>query len=110
MKNTSLIVSIISLVAAITFGVLYLTGVEIKKNDVAKEGEKTEITATEGDIVYIERKSARWKGSNLLHTVTSGETLHTLSQVYGVRLDQLSKLNRIRPSDPLSEQQTIKLR
>lgn len=54
MKNTSLIVSIISLVAAITFGVLYLTGVEIKKNDVAKEGEKTEITATEGDIVYID--------------------------------------------------------
>lgn len=74
-------------------------------NDV---GSATEPSA--GDIVYIERKSARWKGSNLLHTVTSGETLHTLSQVYGVRLDQLSKLNRIRPSDPLSEQQTIKLR
>lgn len=74
-------------------------------NDV---GSATE--PSQGDIVYIERKAARWKGSNLMHTVISGETLHTLSQVYGVRLDQLSKLNRIRPSDPLNEGQTIKLR
>ena len=53
MKNTSLIISIVSLVVAITFGVLYLTGKNDKKTADA-EGESTEITASAGDIVYVE--------------------------------------------------------
>ena len=53
MKNTSLIISIVSLVVAITFGVLYLTGKNDKKAAGA-EGESTEITASAGDIVYVE--------------------------------------------------------
>ena len=63
-----------------------------------------------GDIVYIERKSARWQGNDLLHKVVEGETLHMLSQIYGIRLNQLSKMNRIRPTDPLKVGQTIRLR
>ena len=65
---------------------------------------------SEGDIVYIERKQARWQGSNIQHTVTAGETMHTISQVYGVRINHLAKLNRIRPSDPLTEGQLLRLR
>ena len=53
MKNTSLIISIVSLVVAITFGVLYLTGKNDKKAAGA-EGESTEITVSAGDIVYVE--------------------------------------------------------
>lgn len=53
MKNTSLIISIVSLVVAVTFGVLYLTGKNDKKVAGA-EGESTEITASAGDIVYVE--------------------------------------------------------
>ena len=53
MKNTSLIISIVSLVVAVTFGVLYLTGKNDKKTSGA-EGESTEITASAGDIVYVE--------------------------------------------------------
>lgn len=64
----------------------------------------------EGDIVYIDRKMARWDGENMVHTVTAGQTLHIISQIYGVRIDQLAKMNRIRPYDPLVEGQTIKLR
>ncbi|MBE6202752.1 MAG: LysM peptidoglycan-binding domain-containing protein [Rikenellaceae bacterium] len=63
-----------------------------------------------GDIVYVERKSARWQGNDLLHKVAEGETLHMLSQIYGIRLNQLSKMNRIRPTDPLKVGQTIRLR
>lgn len=74
-------------------------------NDV---GQAAQLSA--GDVVYIERKSARWKGENTLHTVKAGETLHLISQIYGVRIDHLSKLNRARPSDPLVEGQTLKLR
>lgn len=65
---------------------------------------------SEGDVVYIERKASRWKGEAAFHTAKRGETMHYLSQTYGVRLDQLSKLNRIRTSDPLADGQTIKLR
>ena len=77
-----------------------------KFNDVAEEA-----TLKEGDIVYIERKAARWKGdAGLLHTVAAGENLYIISQLYGVRLPQLSKLNRIRVDAELMEGQTIRLR
>lgn len=63
-----------------------------------------------GDIVYIERKAARWKGDAVHHTAHRNETLYQLAQHYGIRLDQLSKLNRMRASDPLNDGQMIRLR
>ena len=53
MKNASLIISVISLIAAITFGVLFLTK-DNKKADAPVEGEATEVVASKGDIVYID--------------------------------------------------------
>jgi len=53
MKNTSLILSIISLIAVVVFGVLSLNK-DGKKAEVAVEGESTEVTAQKGDIVYID--------------------------------------------------------
>ena len=53
MKNTSLILSIISLIAVVVFGVLSLNK-DGKKAEVAVEGEGTEVTAQKGDIVYID--------------------------------------------------------
>ena len=53
MKNASLVISIISLIAAITFGVLFLTkGTD--KAEAPAEGEATEAAACKGDIVYID--------------------------------------------------------
>ena len=52
MKNTSLILSIISLVAVVVFGILSLTGG--KSADVQTEGEAAEAAATKGDIVYVD--------------------------------------------------------
>ena len=53
MKNTSLSLSIISLIAVVVFGVLSLNK-DGKKAEVAVEGEGTEVTAQKGDIVYID--------------------------------------------------------
>ena len=53
MKNASRIISVISLIAAITFGVLFLTK-DTKKADAPAEGEATEVVASKGDIVYID--------------------------------------------------------
>ena len=63
-----------------------------------------------GDVVYVERKLSRWGGSGLFHTVAEGETLHFISQLYGIRLQQLSKLNRVRESVELKAGQQICLR
>ena len=52
MKNTSLILSVISLVAVVVFGVVSLTGKDAVET-VAAEGESTEVAA-KGDIVYID--------------------------------------------------------
>ena len=53
MKNASLVLSIISLVAAITFGVILLTNGS-NKSEVLAEGESTEAVASKGDIVYVD--------------------------------------------------------
>ena len=51
MKNTSLILSIISLVAVVTFGVLSFTGKDTAAVEVIEE---TAEVASKGDIVYID--------------------------------------------------------
>lgn len=75
-----------------------------KFNDVAKGVE-----LAEGDIVYIERKLSSWMGDDLLHKVQAGETLHQISQLYGIRLKSLSKINSMRSNVELTEGRTIRL-
>ena len=53
MKNTSLILSVVSLVAVVVFGVLSLTGKNTASAEVTEGGEATEVAA-KGDIVYID--------------------------------------------------------
>ncbi len=54
MKNTSLILSVISLIAVVVFGILFLTK-DGKKAEVVTEGEATEaVAAQKGDIVYVD--------------------------------------------------------
>ncbi|MBR6544078.1 MAG: glucosaminidase domain-containing protein [Alistipes sp.] len=64
----------------------------------------------EGDVVYIERKASSWVGNEMMHRVSKGETLHQLSQLYGIRLQSLSKLNHIRATDNLVEGAMLRLR
>ena len=53
MKNTSLILSIVSLVAVVVFGVISLTNGG-KATDVQAEGAAAEAAASKGDIVYVD--------------------------------------------------------
>lgn len=53
MKNVSLIISIVALATATVFGVLYLTDGE-KKADANAEEVSNEVSASKGDIVYID--------------------------------------------------------
>ena len=63
-----------------------------------------------GDIVYIERKKARWEGNAHMHTVRRDETLHSLAQSYGIRERSLAKINRISRGSQLRNGQIIKLK
>ena len=85
--------------------IFYVSAGNLRRfNDVERKAQ-----LKEGDIVYIERKLTSWMGEELLHTVKSGETLHDISQLYGVRLKNLTKQNSMRSNAPLTEGRTIRI-
>ncbi len=50
----------------------------------------------EGDIIYAEKKKRRAAKSykeHPWHTVRSGESMHSISQLYGIRMERLYKMN-----------------
>lgn len=62
-----------------------------------------------GSAVYIRAKSNKATNGKLLHTARPGETLHSLSQQYGIKLKRLAKLNRLNVYDKLSAGQQVRL-
>lgn len=58
-------------------------------------------TLTIGDILFLRKK--RTKGAkeyrNLPHTVEPGQSMYDISQMYGIRLKSLYKLNNLSPHD-----------
>ncbi len=64
----------------------------------------------EGDMVYISPKSKRSDNGRLLHTVREGETLHTISQIYGIQMRKLAALNHLTDDGTIFAGQQLKLR
>lgn len=48
-----------------------------------------------GDVIYLEKKRRKATRGNKTHTVGQGESLHGISQKYGVRLGCLYKMNPV---------------
>lgn len=62
-----------------------------------------------GDMVYIKAKNKRSENGKLIHIAKEGETMHSISQLYGIKLNNLYSINR-RPKDsPVKEGQQIRL-
>ncbi len=63
----------------------------VRYNDAVKT-----LPLHQGDIVYLEKKKKRadkvYK-RNPWHKVTAGESMHTISQLYGIRIEKLYKMN-----------------
>ncbi len=55
-----------------------------------------------GDVVYIQPKKAKAEKPYISHTVTSGETFNSIAQLYGVKVDKLSKLNGVDKNQELT--------
>jgi len=56
-------------------------------------GTDTELRT--GNIVYLSKKKKRAACSNHIHVVQPGETLYGISQIYGIQLISLYKLNNL---------------
>ncbi len=59
-----------------------------KYNDVERD-----YTLQPGDIVYLHKKQKRAAEGCILHVVRDGDSMHSISQHYGMRLKNLYKLN-----------------
>jgi hypothetical protein len=64
-------------------------------------------TPTPSEVVFIELKKER--GIPEYHIAAPGETLHSISQFYGVRLKSLCRKNQLKPDDPLIPGQQLML-
>lgn len=62
----------------------------VSYNDVQKD-----YPLMPGEVVYLSRKNKVYKGDRLYHTVKDGDSMHSISQTYGIRLKELYKLNRM---------------
>ena len=62
----------------------------VKFNDLQRD-----YTLEEGDIIYLKEKNKKTVADVVYHEVREGDSMHTISQMYGVRLKTLYKLNRM---------------
>ena len=74
-----------------------------KYNDI-KQGDQI----NPGEIIYLKPKKKR--SSELTHTVKQGESLHDISQMYGIKMKHLYKLNKLSPGQEAQIGEIINLR
>lgn len=78
---------------------------------IYKYNELTEDSILQiGQEIYIQPKRRRAERNHAVHTVDTGETMHSISQMYGVRLKSLYRKNRMRVGEEPEVGQTINLR
>jgi hypothetical protein len=64
----------------------------------------------EGEIVYLQPKRNRAERGNDFHVVQEGETLYQISQLYGVKLERLLRMNSLNPGDEVETDDKVWLR
>lgn len=62
------------------------------------------------EVIYIESKNKKAKRKNQFHTVNNGETMHYISQMYGVKLKPLYRRNRMQQGQQPAPGEVIYLR
>lgn len=62
------------------------------------------------EVVYIEQKHRRASKNQEFHTVSEGETMHFISQMYGLKLKPLYRRNRMKPGEQPQTGEVIYLR
>lgn len=74
-------------------------------NDLAKDADLSKYR-----YLYIQRKKGRANKQHEFHTVKEGETLHYISQKYGVKLKKLLRFNRLNEGAKIKAGDRLNLR
>ncbi len=86
-------------------------GVSYRKLARYNERDKNDMLE-EGEIVWLEKKARKapkaYKG--YVHRVSSGESMYTIAQKYGIRLKYLYKMNRMDPAYQLRVGDMLRVR
>lgn len=77
----------------------------LEYNDTASE---TDIN--EGDIVFLEKKKRKYQGALDFYYVKAGESLYSVSQQFGIRVNSLAKMNDKSIFDHLKEGERLELK
>lgn len=82
-----------------------------KVKDLKKYNEVPEdFPLQKGDIVYLEKKRKKANKPHYDHVVQIGESMHSISQKYGIRIKSLYKLNKKSKDYTPQEGDVLKLR
>ena len=76
-------------------------------NDLKNANQQPEV----GDIIYVNKKHNEAQGTHDQYRVNDdAETLWHISQMFGIRLKDLAKINNLKPDAPLHKGDVIKLK
>lgn len=64
----------------------------------------------EGTMVYLQSKRNNYRGHEKYHYVKEGETMYSISQLYGVKLNRLYKRNRLEEGSQIAVGERVRLR
>lgn len=73
---------------------------ELPKDSVLKEGAR----------IFLQPKKSKFSGKTLNHRVDFGESMHSISQKYGIKMARLYKINGIKKWEPAQYGRFLKLR
>ena len=82
-----------------------------KAKDLCKYNEVPEgFPLQPGDLIYFEKKKKKADKPYFEHVVKIGESMHSISQLYGIRVNNLYKMNKKDEEYVPTEGDVLKLR
>lgn len=84
------------------------TGISEKKLRKFNDNENS-LQPKTGDQVYIKSKGNKAANGKLIHVVKDGDTMHSISQTYGIKLKRLAAINHRQMDSKLTPGQQIRL-
>lgn len=84
---------------------------DISKRDLLLFNETTsENDFKEGDVVFLSKKKKKYEGAQDFYRATEGESLYAISQRFGIRLANLTKMNHKNSFSLLSDGEKLRLK
>lgn len=84
---------------------------DIPKMKLLEYNETTsEKDIQEGDVVFLQKKKRKYGGAQDFYVVKEGDTLYKIAQKFGIRMDDLRKMNRRDNYQPLAVGERVVLK